>query len=383
MTISVFSVIMSITCSSVILFAASFLVAHAKRVRWGLLLFIFILGFTRLAFPFEFWVAKEIRIWKVYPTLQLLAKSELFLGITTAELLLLIWMTGIVVLFFKFLKKLMNLREIIRSSIPVTEADPLHEIFEQAVLDLGYQGSMRIAVTEAFSTAVSVGIFRPIILISKEMTAFPKLELQGVVRHELTHYLRGDVCKIWALNIAQCIFWWNPVVYILKCRVIDMLELECDERACLGMDDEERLAYLEAIKHVLKSEEGRNIDFGLSYATSSQAGRFLKRRFLDVLYPVQKHSDGVTFFLAVISIVLFCLSYSFIVQPAGMPLTLVDDGDYISAYADVNEEIGSFLLALPDGTFFYISGMETKGTLTEQEIQNPPYNSLPIFDYIP
>ena len=135
MTISVFSVIMSITCSSVILFAASFLVAHAKRVRWGLLLFIFILGFTRLAFPFEFWVAKEIRIWKVYPTLQLLAKSELFLGITTAELLLLIWMTGIVVLFFKFLKKLMNLREIIRSSIPVTEADPLYEIFEQAVLE--------------------------------------------------------------------------------------------------------------------------------------------------------------------------------------------------------------------------------------------------------
>ena len=378
MTISVFSVIMSITCSSVILFAASFLVAHAKRVRWGLLLFIFILGFIRLAFPFEFWAAKEIRLWKVYPTLQLLAERELFYGITIAGLLLLMWLAGIVFLFIRFLRKLKTLREIIRRSVPVSTSDHLYVIFEKAVRDIGYQGNMRIAVTDIFSTAVSVGIFRPIILIPKEMLTYPEMELQGVIRHELTHYLRGDVGKKWALNIAQCIFWWNPVIYFLKRSVIEMLELECDERACYGMDDEERLAYLEAIKHVLSSGKAHDIYFGMGY--TSHTGKFLKRRFLEVLDPVPKHSDKVTYFLAVISAVLFCLSYSVIFQPAYMPVSLVEDGDHISSCADENEEISSFLLELPDGTYNYISDMKSIGILTEQEIQNAPYNGLPIYN---
>ena len=384
MTISVFSVIMSIACSSVILFAASFLVAHAKRVRWGLLLMIFVLGFVRLAFPFEFRIAREIRMWKFYPSLQMLAYRKVFLGITVAGILGIIWLGGILVLLVAYFKRMYDLRKIIQSAVPIEEFEHLHESFEKAVRSLGYQGNVRIAITEEFSTPVSVGVFHPIVLIPKEILAFSDMEQYGVIRHEVTHYLRGDIGKKRALDVLQCIFWWNPVVYYLKRSVVEMLELECDDRVCKGMSDEEQLAYFEAIKHVLTIEPNKKktLDLGMGYAVS-HTGKFLRRRFLEILKPVPKQSGVVTVFLAIVSFVMFCISYSFVLQPAYMPMTLETDNVEISSHAKENEEINEFLLKLPDNSYYYISGLKNKGKLTELEIQNPPYSDLPVYDYIP
>ena len=48
------------------------------------------------------------------------------------------------------------------------------------------------------------------------------------------------------------------------------------------------------------------------------------------------------------------------------------------------KELGndSFLLKLPDGSYVFVSDMLEQGVLTEQEIQKPPYNGLPIYEKI-
>ena len=103
MTISVFSVIMSIVCSSIILFAASFLVSHSGKVRWGLIFLILGLGFIRLLLPVEIRVAREVPEDTIYPQLYALAQKEWFAGLTIGEMLLIIWCIGLLVLFFVIL----------------------------------------------------------------------------------------------------------------------------------------------------------------------------------------------------------------------------------------------------------------------------------------
>jgi len=383
MTISVFSVIMSIACSSVILLAASFLVAHAKRVRWGLLLMIFILGFVRLAIPFEFRKAKEVFVWKFFPTLQTFAHRELFLKITVAGMLGIIWLTGFLILLAIFFEKIYSLRQSIQRSVPFEEVDFLQEIYEEAVRGLDYHGNVRIAVTGDSSVPVSVGFFHPIVLIPKEVLAYPEIEIYGIIRHELTHFLRGDVGKKRALDVLQCVFWWNPIVYYLKRSVIEMLEMECDDRTCQGMSEDEKLIYFEAIQRVLTAKPNKKIlDLGMSF-TSNHTGKFLRRRYLEVLQPIPKQSKVLTGLLAVISIVIFCLSYSYVLQPAGFPNVAETSNGHMTLNADENEEIFEFLLKSPDDTYYYIFDMKNKGKLTEQEIQEPPFNGLPIYDYIP
>ncbi|MBR4731595.1 MAG: M56 family metallopeptidase [Lachnospiraceae bacterium] len=382
MLFTVFSVIMSIVCSSIILFAASFLISHARKVRWGLLLLIIILGFARLVLPFEFFEAKEINSWRIFPMLRTLAMFEFPWGMTLGETLGFIWQIGIGVLLIAFLWKVLQLNGIVARAKPSVPGDYLNHHYEMAARKLGYSGNARIAVTEDFSTAVSVGILHPVILIPRKMVDYPEKELQGVIRHELTHYLRGDVCKQWTLNVVQCLFWWNPVVHYLKRSVEEMLEMECDERTCRGMDEEERLAYLEAIRRVLTDGGKHEPKLGMGYG-KNHAGEFMKRRFLAVLEPVQKQSNGVTYLLAFLSVVLFCLSYSFVLQTAGMPKVMVEDDVAIKLTDDRYEDTECFLLKMPDGSYLYVADMIEQGRITEKELLDPPYYGLPTYEKLP
>lgn len=133
MTISVFSVIMSIVCSSIILFAASFIVSHSGRVRWGLILLIILLGFARLVLPVEVRVAREIDTFRLYPELQFFVQQELIAGMTIADLLLLAWGIGLVILFVLFLRDIREIQGITERAIPVIQGDRIYDLCEKAV----------------------------------------------------------------------------------------------------------------------------------------------------------------------------------------------------------------------------------------------------------
>ena len=378
MTISLYSVIMSIVCSSIILFAASFLVSHSGRVRWGLIFLILGLGFIRLLFPVEIRVAREVREPSLYPRLILLSRKEWFAGLTIGELLLIAWGIGLVVLFFVFLGKVREIREITERSVPSIAGDRLYELFEKAKAELGYAGKARIAITGELYTAVSVGVFAPNILIPKIMLEYEDLELCGVLKHELTHYLRGDIGKQRLLNAVQCLFWWNPVVYYLKGSMENMMELECDEKACSGMTQEERKSYLRAITKTLRAGRNKGPSLGMGYWKNTPVA-FLKRRFQEVLCPEEKHSHAATYVMAMVCLALFCISYAFILQPIGMPREFEQSEVTNVRTMEGEESESEFLIKLPDGNYLYVSGLLGEKIIKESDIQQAPYSELPIF----
>jgi len=378
MTISVFSVIMSIVCSSIILFAASFLVSHSGKVRWGLIFLILGLGFTRLLLPVEIRVAREVREDTIYPQLYALAQKEWFAGLTIGEMLLIIWGIGLLVLFFVFLKNVKEIREVTERSVPAVAGDRLFELCEKAKAELGYAGKVRVAVTREMDTAVSVGVFAPNILIPKETLEFEDPELCGVLKHELTHYLRGDIGKQRLLNGMQCLFWWNPVVHYLKGCMENMMELECDEKACSGMTEEDRRAYLRAITKTLRAGKQKRPKLGMGYWKNTPVA-FLKRRFQEVLHPVERYSNATTYFLAAVCMIIFCMSYSIILQPAFMPEELEDSKVTSVRLTDGKTSVSEFLIKMPGGNYLYVSDLLGEKVIKESDIQHTPYSELPIF----
>lgn len=378
MGISEFSVIMSIACSSIILFTAGFLVSHLKRVRWGLILLIMLLGFVRLVFPVELWLAKEVTAWKGYSFIYLLAHRKWFGGWSLAGILIQIWGIGLIWYFGQYFLEMRKLHGIAERATPIIEGDRIYEICEKVKREIGYSKEVRLAVTGEMDTAVSISVFSPSILILKDMLSYSETELRGVLKHELTHYLRGDVGKKRIMILIQYLFWWNPVLRYLRVCVNGMLELECDERVCAGMSEEERLAYLGAIAKVLRSDDKQPNNMGIGFGGDC-ADDFLHRRFREVLTPVRRYSNAVTYFLAAVSLAIFCLSYSFIVQPIIRPdETELHELSREAIYDPEGEQ--EFLIRLPDGNYLYVSDMLGSTTLSPEEIKKDPYVNLPIFD---
>lgn len=361
MMVSVFSVNMSIICSSIIFLNVCILITHFKRVRRGLVLLTILLGLVRLCVPISFTKAIILQSRHFYPFLQQFMQTKLVFGATLEQLLAFVWVCGIAAAFGLLLDRIRQLRGIMERSVPLTERDDAWKTYQKAAGQLGYHGTVQIAATNDFSTAVSVGLRSPLLLLPMEMLRYPEGELLGVLKHELMHHLRKDVWKKLFLSLVQCVFWWNPAVHYLKKCFVEMLELECDERSCQGMTDEERLAYLEAIKKTIQNGRNRDLELGLGYGRNHSA-EFLQRRFREVLNPVQRYSKSMTGLEVALRVVTFLASYAVILQPASLPNVA---GDVAEETQTVRQEESVFLQKLPDGTYLYVQETVEKTDLTD------------------
>lgn len=375
MLISNYSVIMGILWFTIALLVGSFLIMRGKKVRRELFSLIFLLGFIRLLLPIEFWSTKEVYDWYIYPSVQQVWRIEPMQGISLATIFFWVWGIGSCVEFIIFGRKLWILHEMTHRARTILPEDRTYSICSEAARQLNYKGQFKVAVTQELSTAVSAGFFNPVILIPNAMQDFAEEELIGIFKHELMHYLRKDLRVQWAMNLLQCLFWWNPVVYFVKRSMEQMIELRCDEMVCRDMNDEEKVIYLQGITHALRIP-GKKPELGIGYAKNNSS-IFLQRRFQEVLTPVKKQSRSVTVVLAAICAAVFIFSYSFSVFPGSFPDESEVQG--LNETSD-SEDVQNFLLKLSDGTYIYFKNMLQEDILTEEEIQQLEYINLPIYE---
>lgn len=82
------------------------------------------------------------------------------------------------------------------------------------------------------------GIFRPVLLLPEGITNhLSPAQLNAVLAHELCHVRRRDNLAIAIHMIAEALFWFHPLVWLIKVRLIEEQERACDEEVLrLGSD---------------------------------------------------------------------------------------------------------------------------------------------------
>lgn len=114
------------------------------------------------------------------------------------------------------------------------------------VAAFGTRTSPRLAVSEFASEPMVVGIFRPVVLLpvgyAEELDA---AELQSVFAHELEHVRRRDNFTAAIHELACAFFWFDPLHWIARQRLLDLRERACDERVLdLGCEPDPYLSAL-------------------------------------------------------------------------------------------------------------------------------------------
>lgn len=75
---------------------------------------------------------------------------------------------------------------------------------------------------------MATGLFKPIIWL--DMTQDDPEKVRTVVTHELTHIRQHDPFWLWAINLVQRMFWWNPIIWLTARYARQQIELSCDEQ---------------------------------------------------------------------------------------------------------------------------------------------------------
>lgn len=86
-----------------------------------------------------------------------------------------------------------------------------------------------IRQSDRIITPLTYGILRPVILLPKWTDREDKQQLKYILQHEYIHICRFDTAVKLAAALVLCMYWWNPMVWIMYILFNRDIELVCDE----------------------------------------------------------------------------------------------------------------------------------------------------------
>ncbi|MDL2288150.1 M56 family metallopeptidase [Oscillospiraceae bacterium OttesenSCG-928-F05] len=114
----------------------------------------------------------------------------------------------------------------------------------------------RLIVSPELPMSQISGYLTPIFLIPEYVLADRADEIAHVINHEWQHFKRKDIWLKTVFEVCAALLWWNPLTYILKDDLEQVLEINCDLQVSKHMNRDAKNSYLTTImKSVLRAKE--------------------------------------------------------------------------------------------------------------------------------
>ena len=375
MHITLFSFVTAVLLSSLLIVALYLSRKSVKTIRmlnFGYLACLYLFCLGRIFFSVELPFAAVIRAPSLMNPLHDVNEANLPMmdgAFLVSDLLLLVWAVGSILLFAQFLIRYhRGKRDIDR--LPKQENQVLQKILDELQRGNKRRIPIQVLCCSGLSTPCGIGLLRrQILLPSQEYT---EEELFHILRHELQHFQTHDLLVKWMIRVFQCLFWWNPLVYLLGKDMDQVLEIKCDLSVVKNYSRQETLAYMRTIKSQL--EQAIHTEKIVPVASASLVGNFamsnVEERFLylaESLKPNQRKELPKPAF-AVLFAALIMASYSFVLQSSYEAPELDENGEKIQYMQE--DEIK--LLHKKDGSYQEIyqnESVDIPSSVAEELIQ--------------
>ncbi|WP_040197151.1 M56 family metallopeptidase [Candidatus Soleaferrea massiliensis] len=222
--------------------------------------------------------------------------SMVFITYSVPSFLLWIWLAGCLALAVWFIIGHLHGKRIFRFAYPAESEAVTHWMDENKI-----QRRVRILVCPELSSALTYGIFRPVILLPATMDLSDTERLPLILSHELEHIRHFDVLWKWTSALALCLFWYNPMVWAMHILLGRDLELHCDECVLkkLGITKKSKSEYAMAL---LSLAEEKSTSFSMFSHFGQSA---TEERILSVMH--SRYAPAMFMGLALLGIVILAL----------------------------------------------------------------------------
>jgi beta-lactamase regulating signal transducer with metallopeptidase domain len=217
--------------------------------------------------------------------------------------LLLGWAAGAAVLFGGLIAgKLYGLWSIRKAAL--LEDGPLARTVTDIAARLGLDRAIEVRESARFKVPSVTGVFRPRLLLPLQARTWPAERLRAILHHELAHVRRRDILVQLGAQIACCLYWLNPLVWILERRLFIERERACDDVA-IRLE----IKASDYAEHLLEVLEEMGDMKKTTWVTAAMAeGTDFRDRIISVLNPVvPRGAPGRGQALAIMAVVLLLI----------------------------------------------------------------------------
>lgn len=313
MLITEYSIWMTVLWSSVLILSFYILRKKLKlldvcSVSGVIILYVFCM--IRMVVPAEFSWTKVVPGGELYRTLYRALHNRIISYVYANDILYLIWVTGAGIFILKYIDEYLRFQKFI-SSIPAVEDERITAVLSKVIS----AKAPRVVKTDAVSIPCCFGVYNQTIILPN--IKYSDDELYYILLHECSHLGNKDILTKALTNVLCALYWWNPLVYLLKKDLNQSLEIRCDGIVASTLDKERRADYLSVMLKLFKDSGSPNelkmYDSPRMQLFEDYTEKMIERfEFVADLKDGRKWTGKMMAWL--ISVIVLVLSYSFIIQ---------------------------------------------------------------------
>ncbi|MEJ2145147.1 MAG: M56 family metallopeptidase [Acidobacteriota bacterium] len=182
-------------------------------------------------------------------------------GLTWQSWLLILWAVGLIVFFSLLAASVHRLKK----ELSGTRRDPeLTDIASRAARTAGLRAAPDVRISSSVPTPAVVGVLRPAVLVPKDHASVLRPEdVRNALLHEMCHIKRRDLLVQRAALLLHLLYWFNPLLWVVRRRIRHLTEMSCDARVVRllrGETDSYRATILRALRPLLDGPMPSRLD---------------------------------------------------------------------------------------------------------------------------
>ena len=173
---------------------------------------------------------------------------------------------GTIVFFVRLAIGLVAIRRLIVSSSVVSGAET-EDLRRMSGVRSGRTRCCLFASHPSLAVPVTVGYWRPWILLPADWRTWSASRLSAVMAHEGAHVDRGDYLAGISATLFRAVWWWHPAAWLAVSRLQLTAELACDARASAS---DSRADYASHLLDLARTAGGRRVRYGWTLGATSR-----------------------------------------------------------------------------------------------------------------
>ncbi len=173
-----------------------------------------------------------------------------------------VWLAGVVTLATGLSIRLRRLSKDHSAARPQDVPAWFDDLLAETADEMGLKRTPRVAFSERVCCPAVFGVFRPVLLFPTDRLPITRQETRHILLHELAHIKRGDLLVHAGYMVLVTVYWFNPLLWLIRRHVQNLRELCCDATVAAYLR-EETAAYRETLLAAGRALLARPIDPGL------------------------------------------------------------------------------------------------------------------------
>lgn len=251
------TIISSISICILLLLKTSLFKIFSKRFNYYIWLIV-ILRMIFFFFSYSIDFTKEAS--KNYVLIDNIAKldNKINPDIDISFFILLFWIIGAIASWSYLLIRYIKFKNLIIDTSYEVEDEYINNIYQNLLIELNIKKKIPLKYTDELQSPAGIGLFKSYVLLLD--LPYDRDKIYWILKHELIHFKNKDILIKFLVEFIKSLYWFNPLVYIMRKQIATDCELCCDESVMNNCSIKERKLYGMTLLHSIELAKFNNTE---------------------------------------------------------------------------------------------------------------------------